>query len=46
MECQQLRDALDEEQESKSELQRQISKANAEAAQWRARYEGLFLSEN
>lgn len=43
MECQQLRDALDDEQDSKSELQRLISKANAEAAQWRARYEGTLL---
>lgn len=40
MECQQLREALEEEQDSKTELQRQISKANAEAQQWRARYEG------
>ena len=40
MECQQLRDTLEEEQEAKTEMQRQISKANAEATAWRARFEG------
>uniref|UniRef100_A0A914RNG0 Myosin tail domain-containing protein n=1 Tax=Parascaris equorum TaxID=6256 RepID=A0A914RNG0_PAREQ len=40
MECQQLRDTLEEEQDAKTELQRLVSKANAEAQQWRARYEG------
>lgn len=44
MECQQLRDALEEEQDSKTELQRLISKANAEAQQWRTRYEGEGMS--
>lgn len=46
MECQQLRDSLEEEQDSKSDLQRQISKANAEAAQWRARFEGEGMSKS
>lgn len=40
LECQQLRDTIDEEQDNKSELHRLISKANAESQQWRARYEG------
>lgn len=44
MECQQLRDALEEEQDGKTELQRLVSKANAEAQQWRARYEGEGMS--
>ncbi|KIH42444.1 myosin tail [Ancylostoma duodenale] len=40
LECEQLREALEEEQDTKTELQRLISKANAEAQQWRARFEG------
>ncbi len=35
----QTRDQLDEEQEARSELQRQVTKLNAEVHQWRARYE-------
>jgi len=34
-----LRDGLDEEGELKGDLQRQLSKANAEAQMWRAKYE-------
>ncbi|KAE9414726.1 hypothetical protein Angca_002787, partial [Angiostrongylus cantonensis] len=40
LKCEQLHEALDEEQDLKTELQRLISKANAEAQQWRARFEG------
>eukprot|EP00080_Pristionchus_pacificus_P015122 PDM75142.1 myo-5 [Pristionchus pacificus] len=40
LECQQLRDQMDDEAESKTELARLLSKANAETAQWRARFEG------
>lgn len=40
LECQQLREIIEEEQDGKTELQRLLSKANAEAQQWRARYEG------
>ena len=39
-----LREGLDEEQEAKAELQRQITKANNDAQQWRAKYEGEGLS--
>ena len=35
----QAREQLDEEQEAKSELQKQVTKINAEVQQWRARYE-------
>merc|ERR1719154_924548 len=34
-----LRDGLDEEGDLKADLQRQLSKANAEAQMWRAKYE-------
>merc|ERR1740131_680883 len=34
-----LRDSLEEEGEIKADLQRQLSKANAEAQMWRAKYE-------
>merc|ERR1719334_2149839 len=34
-----LREQLDEEGECKADLQRQLSKANAEAQMWRAKYE-------
>ncbi|ROT81922.1 myosin heavy chain, isoform N [Penaeus vannamei] len=34
-----LREQLDEESEGKADLQRQLSKANAEAQMWRAKYE-------
>ena len=35
----QAREQLDEEQEAKSELQRQVTKLNSEVQQWKARYE-------
>lgn len=34
-----LREQLDEESEAKADLQRQLSKSNAEAQMWRAKYE-------
>ncbi len=34
-----LREQYEEEQEAKSELQRGMSKANSEVAQWRSKYE-------
>ena len=34
-----LREQFEEEQEAKSELQRGMSKANVEVAQWRTKYE-------
>ena len=34
-----LREQYEEEQEAKSELQRAMSKANSEVAQWRSKYE-------
>ena len=34
-----LREQFEEEQEAKSELQRGMSKANQEVAQWRSKYE-------
>ncbi len=37
--CDLLREQYEEEQEAKSELQRGMSKANSEVAQWRAKYE-------
>lgn len=37
---------MDEEQDSKTELQRLVSKANAEAQQWRARYEGEGMNRS
>ena len=43
LECQQIREQLEDEQEAKSEVQRQLSKANAETQQWRAKYEGEGL---
>uniref|UniRef100_A0A914UJZ5 Myosin heavy chain n=1 Tax=Plectus sambesii TaxID=2011161 RepID=A0A914UJZ5_9BILA len=46
LECQQLREALEEEQDGKTDLQRQLSKANAETQQWRARYEGEGMSRS
>ncbi len=44
-ECDSLRDQLDEEAEAKSELQRQLSKANADIQQWRSRFENEGLSK-
>jgi predicted nucleic acid-binding Zn-ribbon protein len=35
----QAREQLDEEQEAKSEFQKQVTKLNAEVQQWRSRYE-------
>ena len=35
----QTREQLEEEQEMKSDLQRQVTKLNAEVHQWRSRYE-------
>lgn len=46
LEYQQLRDTIDEELDSKAELQRLLSKANAEAQQWRARYESEGMSRS
>lgn len=37
--CELLREQYEEEQEAKAELQRCLSKANGEVAQWRSRYE-------
>ena len=34
-----LREQYEDEQEAKAELQRALSKANAEVAQWRTKYE-------
>ena len=34
-----IREAFEEEQESKSELQRQLSRARNEAQQWRSKFE-------
>ncbi len=34
-----LREQYEEEQEAKAELQRSLSKANSEVAQWRTKYE-------
>lgn len=35
-----LREQLEEEQEGKSDLQRQLSKANSEVQIWRTKFEG------
>ncbi len=35
----QAREQLEEESESKTELQRQVTKLNSEVQQWRSRYE-------
>lgn len=40
-----LRDHLEEESEGKSEMQRLLSKANAEVQQWRAKYESEGLAK-
>ena len=37
--CELLREQYEEEQEAKAELQRGLSKANSEVAQWRTKYE-------
>lgn len=43
IECQQLRDLIEEELDQKSELQRQLVKTQAETQQWRQRYENEEL---
>jgi predicted nucleic acid-binding Zn-ribbon protein len=42
----QTREQLDEEQQAKSDLQKQVTKINLEVQQWRSRYEseGEFYS--
>ncbi len=40
----QAREQLEEEQEARSELQRQVSKLNSEVQQWRSRYESEGLA--
>ncbi len=42
----QTREQLDEEQEMRSELQRQVTKLNAEVHQWRSRYESEGISRS
>lgn len=37
--CDLIREQFEEEQEAKAELQRSLSKANAEVALWRNKYE-------
>lgn len=39
-----LREQLEEEQEAKADLQRQLSKANAEVQLWRTKYESEGLA--
>ncbi|XP_003747771.1 myosin heavy chain, muscle [Galendromus occidentalis] len=39
-----IREALEEEQEAKADLQRQLSKSNAEAQLWRGKYESEGLA--
>jgi len=43
----QAREQLDEEQEARADLQRQVAKLSAEVQQWRSRYEseGKFSRE-
>lgn len=38
-ELEQVREQLEEEQEAKSDLQRQVTRVNTEVQQWKARYE-------
>jgi myosin heavy chain 6/7 len=40
-----LREQLEEEQEGRSELQRQLSKANGEVQLWRSKYESEGASK-
>lgn len=40
-----FREAFEEEQESKSDLQRQLSRAKNEAQQWRSRFESEGTSK-
>lgn len=35
-----VREQLEEEQEARADVQRQLSRANAEAQEWRSKYEG------
>ena len=37
--CSLLREQLEEEMEARAELQRALSKANSQVAQWRTKYE-------
>ena len=39
MELQNVQDSLEEEQETKAEIQKQLSAAKADAAQWRSKLE-------
>lgn len=39
-----FREQLEEEQEAKADLQRQLSKANAEVQLWRSKYESEGLA--
>ncbi|TKS90212.1 Myosin heavy chain, fast skeletal muscle [Collichthys lucidus] len=45
-ECDLLREQFEEEQEAKAELQRAMSKANSEVAQWRTKYETDAIQRN
>lgn len=40
-----LREQLEEESDAKTDLQRQLSRANAEANQWRVKYESEGMSK-
>lgn len=44
--CDLLREQFEEEQEAKAELQRAMSKANSEVAQWRVKYETDAIQRN
>lgn len=44
--CDLLREQYEEEQEAKAELQRAMSKANSEVAQWRTKYETDAIQRN
>ncbi|XP_068440052.1 myosin heavy chain, fast skeletal muscle-like [Clinocottus analis] len=44
--CDLLREQFEEEQEAKAELQRAMSKANSEVAQWRTKYETDAIQRN
>lgn len=39
LDCSLLREQLEEEQESKAELQRALSKVNSQVVQWKSKYE-------
>ena len=44
--CDLLREQFEEEQEAKAEVQRALSKANSEVAQWRVKYETDAIQRN